>query len=429
MVVATMRLNPFRLRAMHAAPQFDLVSIGGGLAGSALARVMAERGYRVLVLERTTQFQDRVRGEATHPWGTWEARWLGLYDLMLASNGVEILRTDEVIARGPVKPRDNVNGTAFKLPRLCFCHPTMQQNLIGVAADAGARIERGVTVTAVEARTESGPAAVVWSRAGSSYRATARLIVGADGRSSQVRAWAGFGPRIHHDPPCLVMAGVLLSGTPVERGISYAQINPAKGRKVILLPQGDGRVRAYLSWHIATGAPRVYDFPRFLDECLAMGTPPDLLAGAQQAGPLASFDCHETWVEHPYKDGIAVIGDASASSDPTWGQGLALTLRDVRTLSEALTNADDWDAACDAWAREHDRYHAIIREVNNCCAQLFMDPTPAGEALRRRALPRIAEAPSRAPQHHFAGPDLPAVNLRARFLAEDVDRPRLIPAG
>ncbi len=310
---------------MSVSPQFDLVCVGGGLAGSALAKVMAERGCRVLVLERTTQFQDRVRGEATHPWGTWEARQLGLYDLMLASNGVEILRTDEVLAPGPVKPRDNVDGTTFKLPRLCFCHPTLQQALIQSAQQSGALVERGVTVTGVEPRSAATPPTVVWSRAGNTCRATARLIVGADGRSSQVRAWAGFGERIRHDPPCLVMAGVLISGTSVERGISYAQINPAKGRKVILLPQGDGRVRAYLSWHIATGAPRVQGpggFPRFVADCLTMGTPPDLLAGAQQAGPLASFDCHETWVEHPYKEGIAVIGDASASSDPTWGQGL-----------------------------------------------------------------------------------------------------------
>jgi 2-polyprenyl-6-methoxyphenol hydroxylase-like FAD-dependent oxidoreductase len=219
------------------------------------------------------------------------------------------------------------------------------------------------------------------------------------------------------------MAGVLISGTAVEHGASYAQINPAKGRKVILLPQGDGRVRAYLSWHIATGAGRLQGagaMGRFVEECLAMGTPPEYFAGAQQAGPLACFDCHETWVEHPYKDGVAVIGDASASSDPTWGQGLALTLRDVRTLADALTANDDWDAECHAWAREHDRYHGVIREVNNCYADLFMDPTADGDARRRRALPRIAEDPSRVPQHHFAGPDLRAASdLRTRFLGED----------
>jgi menaquinone-9 beta-reductase len=151
-----------------------------------------------------------------------------------------------------------------------------------------------------------------------------------------------------------------------------------------------------------------------------MGTPGDLLAGARQAGPLASFDCHETWVEHPYQNGIAAIGDASANSDPTWGQGLALTLRDVRTLAEALSETDDWDAAANAWAVAHDRYHEVIREVNNCYAELFMDPTPEGDARRRRALPRIAEDPSRVPRHHFAGPDLAAgPELRTRFLGID----------
>jgi menaquinone-9 beta-reductase len=408
---------------MITAPEFDLICIGGGLAGSSLAKVMAERGYRVLVLERAMHFHDRVRGEATHPWGTWEAQQLGLYHLMLKANGVEIVRTDECLAPGPVKPRDNVNGTAFKLPRLCFCHPTMQQALMEAAAEAGASMERGVTVASIERGTASTLPTVSWSRAGNTHRATARLIVGADGRSSQVRAWAGFGDRIRHDPPCLIMAGVLISGTPVERGASYAQINPARGRKVILLPQGDGRVRAYLSWHISTDAPRLQGpaaFAHFLNDCIAMGTPPQYLEGAQQAGPLATFHCNETWVEHPYKDGIAVIGDASANSDPTWGQGLALTLRDVRTLADALTATDDWDAAGHAWASEHDRYHGIIREVNNCYADLFMDPTPAGDERRRRALPRIAEDPSRVPQHHFAGPDLPIrVDLRARFFGED----------
>jgi menaquinone-9 beta-reductase len=42
---------------------FDLVVVGGGLAGASLAKSMAEHGARVLVLERDEQFRDRVRGE------------------------------------------------------------------------------------------------------------------------------------------------------------------------------------------------------------------------------------------------------------------------------------------------------------------------------------------------------------------------------
>jgi flavin-dependent dehydrogenase len=51
---------------------YDVIVVGGGLAGVALAKVLAEHGAQVLVLERETHFRDRVRGESTHPWGVAE---------------------------------------------------------------------------------------------------------------------------------------------------------------------------------------------------------------------------------------------------------------------------------------------------------------------------------------------------------------------
>src|SRR3954447_8574688 len=64
---------------------YDVVTIGGGIAGSCLAKSMAEKGARVLVLERETVFKDRVRGEAMTPWGVGEARQLGIYELLRES--------------------------------------------------------------------------------------------------------------------------------------------------------------------------------------------------------------------------------------------------------------------------------------------------------------------------------------------------------
>ena len=62
---------------------FDLITVGGGLGGSALAKNMAEIGVRVLVLERERQFSDRVRGEWLAPWGVAEAQRIGVYDTLL----------------------------------------------------------------------------------------------------------------------------------------------------------------------------------------------------------------------------------------------------------------------------------------------------------------------------------------------------------
>lgn len=51
---------------------YDIITVGGGLGGSALAKAMAEHGARVLVVERETQFKDRIRGENFAPWGVAE---------------------------------------------------------------------------------------------------------------------------------------------------------------------------------------------------------------------------------------------------------------------------------------------------------------------------------------------------------------------
>lgn len=64
---------------------YDIITVGGGLGGAALAKVMAEHGARVLVVEREKQFKDRIRGENLAPWGVAETQALGLYELLRAT--------------------------------------------------------------------------------------------------------------------------------------------------------------------------------------------------------------------------------------------------------------------------------------------------------------------------------------------------------
>ncbi len=60
-------------------PDYDVITVGGGLGGAALGKVLAEKGLRVLVTEREVEFKDRIRGETMAPWGVAEAQKLGLY--------------------------------------------------------------------------------------------------------------------------------------------------------------------------------------------------------------------------------------------------------------------------------------------------------------------------------------------------------------
>lgn len=138
------------------------------------------------------------------------------------------------------------------------------------------------------------------------------------------------------------------------------------------------------------------------------------------AGPLATFDGADTFTPHPYKDGVALVGDAAASSDPSWGQGLSLTMRDVRVLRDKLLETDDWDAAGHAYAAEHDRYYGTVRTIEDWFTKLFMEVGPEADARRGRAMPRLMEDPTRTPDVLLAGPEeVLDEDRRRRFFGED----------
>ena len=69
---------------------YDIIVVGGGLGGATLAKAMAEHGARVLVLERERRFKDRVRGEATWPWGVAELKPLGVYQVLIVTCACEV---------------------------------------------------------------------------------------------------------------------------------------------------------------------------------------------------------------------------------------------------------------------------------------------------------------------------------------------------
>jgi 2-polyprenyl-6-methoxyphenol hydroxylase-like FAD-dependent oxidoreductase len=70
----------------------DIVIVGGGIGGGALATVLARDGIEIVVLERETVFPDRVRGEWIAPWGVAEAKRLDLFDLLHGRGGLTISR-------------------------------------------------------------------------------------------------------------------------------------------------------------------------------------------------------------------------------------------------------------------------------------------------------------------------------------------------
>ena len=220
-----------------------------------------------------------------------------------------------------------------------------------------------------------------------------RMVVGADGRSSVVSRSAGFQTKRH--PDRLLLAGVLLEDCPAAEDTGKIVLDSQNGCGAVLFPQGGGRVRAYFGYHHNSRARIQGDsaFPDFIESCKRTGADPGWYDGAKSAGPLASFDGADTDTPHPYRDGVALIGDAAATSDPNWGQGLSTTLRDARILRDKLLANDDWNAAGHAYAEEHDQYCKSVHDVVGWYTDFFLETGPEADARRARAFPLIAQDP------------------------------------
>jgi 2-polyprenyl-6-methoxyphenol hydroxylase-like FAD-dependent oxidoreductase len=351
------------------------------------------------------------------PWGVAEAKELGIFEL-LRSVGNEMHWWDWYFGEQRAFHRNLVETTPQHCPMLAFYHPKMQETLLQAAAAAGAEVRRGAAVRSV---TPGSPARVAFEENGSTpTEVTCRLAVGTDGRGSVVRRWAGF--QVQQEPEFLFLSGVLVENMPAPPDVLRMNMNLATGVMSFLNPQGGGRVRAYLVWRKEAGLrfQGEADTARFFAESRLTGLPQEFLERAAAAGPLATFSGADTWVDHPYASGVVLIGDAAASSDPSWGQGLSLTLRDVRVLRDRLLSEDDWDRAGHAYAQEHDRYFGVCRTFNDWLSQLFYTPGPEADATRARALPLIARDASRLPDCDFSGPDVELTETtRRRMFGEE----------
>ena len=222
----------------------DVVVVGGGIAGSSLATVLARDGYQVVVLERQTAYRDKVRGEALACWGVAELLRLDLEKPLLDAGGCYATRavpydevTDPAQAEAVAAPLDQVLPGVPGV--LGVGHPEACEALAQAAAAAGATVVRGVG----DVDIEPGDAPVVrYEHDDVLHELRCRLVVAADGRMSTVRRQLGI--ELHQTTPRTMAGGMLvddLRSWPARQ----LSIGTEDDLLYFVFPRANGRTRLY----------------------------------------------------------------------------------------------------------------------------------------------------------------------------------------
>jgi 2-polyprenyl-6-methoxyphenol hydroxylase-like FAD-dependent oxidoreductase len=375
---------------VQAAEPRRILIAGGGIAGLALARALAQRGVRAEIVERAI-------GGAQPGTG-----------LFLPANGVRALGKlglrEAVRRRGCVIPRQRVLDHRGRLlvdvalddiwGATSACLAVGRSDLHGALREvAGAPTRFGTTVEAVHAE-DSG---VRVTLSDGSVR-ECDVLVGADGIDSSIRRLAldGAKPRFVGQVSWRL---VIEGGPPIDTWT----VMLGGSRAFLLLPIGAGRLYCYADIETPDERdPTQGELGRFIQLFRDFAEPVSTILGRLSPSAARYFSPIEESAPGPWVKGrVVLLGDAAHAVSPNMAQGASMAMEDALVLAEVLGTGQPVTACLAAferrrmprarWVREQthrrDRIRGLSTPIRNCVLRL------AGGRIFRAANRPLVEEP------------------------------------
>ena len=327
----------------------DVVVVGGRCAGSPLAVMLARRGLRVCVVDKSEFPSETLSTHVIQPSGVAILERHGMLDAIVAAGAVLVNRFTFVTDHARIDT--GIDAYEFEAPALSMRRVTLDHLLVEAAVAAGAEVRTGTRATGLiwdgdrvaGVETAQGPL-------------RARLVVGADGRNSTVAGLVGA-PEYYVAPPGRLFAwayfedvreaeGRLRLGSlgdlayvacPTDAGLYLAAVCPPMEEKDAFLSAREDNFETGLeAW------PELFD----------------LLAGAKRVGPIRVMGNWRGYFREATGPGWVLLGDAGHFKDPSPAQGMADALRHAERLADVvaagLGGEADLDEGLRRWWRWRD---------------------------------------------------------------------------
>lgn len=364
--------------------QFDLIIVGGGLAGASLALALRNTRLRIALVE----------GQPPQRPAGWDARIYAISPAnvdFLESVGVwkhldatRVAPIRSMQVHGDRGGRLEFSAYDTGVPELGWI---LESSLMAGEFWEGAKRQGNLTLfcPARPARLEFRHDAALLELSDGSIL-SGRLLVGADGRDSWVRQAAG-------------LAAV---NTPYgEKGVvaNFATAKAHRNRAFQWF-RDDG-VLAYLPLP-GERMSMVWSAPDALADELCALAPDELCERVAEAGgwalgdlelltPAAAFPLRLMRVPQTVAARLALVGDAAHGIHPLSGHGINLGFQDARVLAELLATAPPWrDIGNEAFLQRYQRARreeiVLMQTATDGLRRLFRESLPGLRELRNAGL-------------------------------------------
>jgi flavin-dependent dehydrogenase len=363
----------------------EVVVVGGRVAGSATAMLLARLGHDVVVVDQASFPSDTVSTHSIARSGVVQLHRWGLLDDVVDS-GAPAIRQVTFHAAGELVSRTikEKAGVDFLVAPRRYVLDTL---LATAAEHAGAEVRTGVTVTGVQ-RDQDGRVVGVSGRdrSGAGVELGAQFVVGADGLRSRVAELVGA-PVNQAGPAGGATQYAYYSG---GRWVGF-EFFVAERSFAGVFPTHDGQACIWVCTPSADAkavrrraGSRVEAFDTLLER-----SHPELalrLRQARRTAPVQGMLRQPNQLRQAFGPGWALVGDAGYYRDAITAYGISDAFRDAELLAVALDRALDGDGeeatALAAYQAQRDQALAEIFELT--CQLAAYPPVPRFVELQKQ---------------------------------------------
>ena len=367
--------------------EFDVIVVGGGVGGAAFALALTHaHDLRVLVVERHAGPGNINRGESLLPPVTCLLAEWGALERVRAAGALTVTRMQFHHYRAGLLLDVPLSLPDVTDPYLVLPHPEIERVFVEAAA-ATSRVEMryGRRVTRIVEDGGRVRGIVLDTPGGGEEEIRARLVVGADGAASSVRAALGIElPRIPYGHALFILD---VDRPPAHPDVLRTELHPDGG---ILVVPGVNRLGLAALVHARD------------EKLFRSGSPAEKLARIAHRSPLlegrraspAGVHLYKLWRGHAPRyaaRGAVLLGDAIHVINPVMAQGMTMAIEDAAALARHVGPTlacgavnEDLDGPFDTYERERRPVNAGVIRWSHWMSLGFALGGPGVDVLHRR---------------------------------------------